>query len=82
MELYRDSQKLKVKCECIADFPGDENETSELVCMDWNYLAREWTSYFSTNHDLRKSIGVDGVAATPGAYERVGVLRAPWFYNY
>jgi len=77
MKVHKDGMELKYRHDCAKDLAEYEKEKVDMVCI---WIGTIWGEDlddgvpFPQLMILRKSIGMGGVAATPGAYERVEIL--------
>lgn len=82
MEIHKGGQVLHFKADCMADFSSNDHDkgTFNLVCV-WIGTIRFEDWILPQTIVLRRSNGIGGVAATPNAYERVGVLYPMGYPN-
>lgn len=68
--------ELKCRADYVEDFAKVRKEENDVVCI---WIGTIWDESdneipFPQLMILRRSVGMGGKAATPGAYERVGIL--------
>jgi hypothetical protein len=77
VELHKSGRALQFGADCMLDFLSNDNDkrTFKVVCA-WIGTLCYNSIILPQILVLRASSGIGGVAATPGAYERVGVISS------